>query len=92
MAVTGALLGYLGIGLDAVIWLTSAESLNMHWLTPEIANKYGILLSYDESAPPSPPRLYAYVPPPGSATPQTTRRERNSALIGRPERFASLVA
>jgi hypothetical protein len=72
MAVTGALLGYLGLGLDAVIWLTSAESLNMHWLTPEIADKYGILLSYYESEPPGPPKLYAYVPPPGSTTPSIT--------------------
>lgn len=72
MAITGALLGYLGLNYDAVIWLTSAELLNMHWLTPEIANKYGIFLSYDKSAPPSPPpSLYAYVPPPGS-TAQTS--------------------
>jgi hypothetical protein len=62
MAITGTLLGYLGFGYEAVIWMTSAESLNMHWLTIETANKYRIFFSYDKSEPPIPP-LYAYVPP-----------------------------
>lgn len=37
MALTGTLLGYLNYSYDAVIWMTSAKSLSMNWLTPEIA-------------------------------------------------------
>jgi hypothetical protein len=58
MALLGAHYGYLGYGTETIIWLVSGRPLDMHWLTPELATKYGIYFEYDKSkAPPGPPPI-----------------------------------
>ena len=74
MALLGAHYGYLGYGTETIIWLVSGRPLDMHWLTPELATKYGIYFEYDKSKtppgpppiPPQPPLSYNKEPPPPS--------------------------
>lgn len=49
MALLGAHYGYLGYGAKTIIWLVSGRPLDMHWLTPELATKYGIDFDYDKA-------------------------------------------
>ena len=69
MALPNALLGahyaYLGYGPETIIWLISARGDDMHWLTPETAQKYDIYFGYNKATPPTKPQ-YTYAPPPST--------------------------
>jgi hypothetical protein len=73
MALLGAHYAYLGYGPETIIWLVSGRPLDMHWLTPELATKYGIYFEYDKTkTPPGPPPPLSYNPPTPTPPPPST--------------------
>ena len=50
-AIAGAHLGLSGLSLDAVFWMLTPRQLDVHWLTDETAEKYGIYWTHDKDDP-----------------------------------------
>ena len=50
-AIAGAHLGLIGLSLDAVFWMLTPRQLDVHWLTDETAEKYGVYWEHDKDDP-----------------------------------------
>ena len=50
-AIAGGHLGLLGLSLDAIFWMLAPRQLDVHWLTDETAEKYGIHWVHEKDDP-----------------------------------------